>query len=86
MEQGEINMGILSFVKKLFGMGDGARSDSGNGRGNGKPREGDRVLVCVECKKNFIFEAGEQKFYKMRGLSEPKRCHGCRNRGKRRRR
>jgi hypothetical protein len=49
---------------------------------------GDKVLPCVQCKKDFLFEAGEQAFYKERGLQEPKRCPDCRkqNRGGRFRR
>jgi len=36
-------------------------------------------LVCIECKKTFVFSTGEQDFFNSRGLSnEPKRCPHCR--------
>ena len=34
-------------------------------------------LTPLKC-RNFIFTAGEQKWYKGRGYSQPKRCPGCR--------
>lgn len=38
----------------------------------------DKTLVCVECGKEFIFSAGEQKFYAEKQLmNEPKRCKAC---------
>lgn len=63
-------MGLLSLVKRLFGVAG----------------EGDRRLVCAECGGGFLFEAGEQAFFAERGLTEPKRCPDCRkkNRGRRR--
>jgi CxxC-x17-CxxC domain-containing protein len=39
----------------------------------------DKVLVCVDCGKEFIWTAGEQEFYAERGFqNEPKRCPDCR--------
>ena len=38
----------------------------------------DRTLRCSECNKNFVFEAGEQEFFKSKGFQEPKRCPRCR--------
>lgn len=39
----------------------------------------DKVLICVECGKEFIWTAGEQEFYAERGFqNEPKRCPECR--------
>jgi CxxC-x17-CxxC domain-containing protein len=36
-------------------------------------------IICIECKTNFVFSAGEQGFFLSRGLSnEPKRCPHCR--------
>lgn len=61
-------MGILGFLKKLFGMG-GA----------------DKNLICVDCRGGFVFEPGEQAFFAERGLSEPKRCPGCRKQSRGRR-
>lgn len=38
----------------------------------------DKVLVCRDCGKEFIFTAGEQEFYAEKGFSEPVRCPECR--------
>ena len=70
-------MGILEFFKKIVGKGE----DKENGNGH----EGDLQLSCVDCSKTFTFEAGEQKFFKARGLTPPKRCGSCRSKKKRRR-
>jgi hypothetical protein len=43
----------------------------------------DLKISCAECGNTFRFEAGEQAFYKSRGLSIPKRCPDCRSRFKR---
>ena len=43
----------------------------------------DLKLSCAECGGTFRFEAGEQAFYKSRGLSVPKRCPECRSKFKR---
>lgn len=43
----------------------------------------DKTLVCQDCSKEFIFTAGEQAFYKEKGLdNEPKRCKECRDKRK----
>ena len=43
----------------------------------------DKALVCQDCGNEFVFTAGEQEFYKEKGLdNEPKRCKECRNRRK----
>lgn len=40
----------------------------------------DKVLVCKECGKEFVFTAGEQEFYAQRGFTnEPQRCKECRD-------
>ena len=40
----------------------------------------DRTLICVACKKEFVFSVGEQQFYAEKGLaSDPKRCKPCRD-------
>jgi hypothetical protein len=61
-------MGIMQFIKNLF---------------KKKMQAGDRLLGCQECRGEFVFEAGEQAFFKERGLSEPKRCPSCRKRNRR---
>lgn len=41
----------------------------------------DKTIVCREndCKKEFVFTAGEQKFYAEKGFNnEPTRCPECR--------
>jgi CxxC-x17-CxxC domain-containing protein len=39
----------------------------------------DKVLICAECGKEFVWTAGEQEFYAERGFqNEPKRCPECR--------
>ncbi len=43
----------------------------------------DKVLTCRDCGTEFVFTAGEQEFYKERGLSkDPQRCYSCRKRRK----
>ena len=43
----------------------------------------DKTLVCQDCGKEFIFTAGEQAFYKEKGLdNEPKRCKEFRDKRK----
>ena len=35
----------------------------------------DKTLTCVDCGCEFTFTAGEQQFYREKGLdNEPKRC------------
>lgn len=39
----------------------------------------DKNLTCKECGASFVFTAGEQEFYKSKGLqNEPGRCPDCR--------
>lgn len=39
----------------------------------------DKVLVCRDCGKEFLFSAGEQAFYAEKGFqNEPTRCRNCR--------
>jgi len=39
----------------------------------------DKLIRCVSCGEEFVFTAGEQEFYKNRGLAhEPTRCKSCR--------
>jgi CxxC-x17-CxxC domain-containing protein len=38
----------------------------------------DRVIPCVDCRQDFIWTAGEQVFFRDKGLSNPpKRCKPC---------
>lgn len=39
----------------------------------------DKALRCRECGREFVFTAGEQEFYQLKGLlNEPARCQECR--------
>lgn len=38
----------------------------------------DKTLTCKICGDTFVFTAGEQTFYRDRGLVEPRRCPACR--------
>jgi CxxC-x17-CxxC domain-containing protein len=39
----------------------------------------DKSLVCRDCSAEFVFSAGEQEFYQLKGLlNEPGRCPACR--------
>lgn len=43
----------------------------------------DKVLVCKDCGKEFVFTEGEQAFYKEKGFTnEPTRCADCRKANK----
>ena len=44
----------------------------------------EKIIVCVDCKEEFVFSVREQEFYKEKGFeSEPKRCWNCRKEKKR---
>ena len=35
-------------------------------------------ILCIDCGKDFVWTAGEQKFYRDKGLQNPpKRCKDC---------
>ncbi len=39
----------------------------------------DKALQCRDCGREFMFTAGEQEFYQLKGLlNEPARCPECR--------
>ncbi len=39
----------------------------------------DKTLHCRDCGQEFVFSAGEQEFYQLKGLmNEPGRCPNCR--------
>lgn len=43
----------------------------------------DKVLVCKDCGREFVFTAGEQEFYAEKGFkNEPSRCKECRDQRK----
>lgn len=38
----------------------------------------DRVINCIDCTSEFVWTAGEQAFFKTKGLENPpKRCKDC---------
>ena len=40
----------------------------------------DKTLVCRDCGGEFVFSAGEQEFFALKGLqNEPGRCPSCRS-------
>lgn len=39
----------------------------------------DKTLICKDCGNEFVFSAGEQEFYAIKGFqNEPTRCKNCR--------
>lgn len=38
----------------------------------------DKHITCIDCKKEFVYTARDQEFYKVHGYVEPKRCKACR--------
>ena len=39
----------------------------------------DKILICKDCGKKFLFTVGEQEFYRNMGFeTKPKRCCNCR--------
>jgi hypothetical protein len=40
----------------------------------------DKVLICSDCKKQFVFTIWEQKLFGQKGWAEPRRCPVCRQR------
>ena len=40
----------------------------------------DKIIKCKNCGENFVFSAGEQRFYAEKGFdTEPTRCRKCRH-------
>lgn len=61
-------MSFFSALKSLLGFSSAPLS----------LKPGDKMLVCEDCRSNFVFDAGEQAFFKSKGFTEPKRCPKCR--------
>ena len=40
----------------------------------------DLMIECIEedCRREFVFDVGEQKFFKEKDFHPPKRCPSCR--------
>ena len=45
----------------------------------------DQTLTCVDCGREFAFDAEEQEFFREKGFDPPKRCKECRRANKARR-
>lgn len=60
-------MSFLSAIGRLFGFSS-----------TKSLAPGDRLLPCEDCGKEFVFDEGEQRFFKAKGFSDPKRCPRCR--------
>lgn len=38
----------------------------------------DKILICTDCKEEFVFPASAQEYFSGRGFTEdPKRCKSC---------
>ncbi len=61
-------MSFFSALKSLFGLSSGPKA----------LQPGDKMLHCEDCNSSFVFDAGEQAFFKSKGFTEPKRCPKCR--------
>ncbi len=45
-----------------------------------EPEYEDETLVCKECGNEFVFTAGEKRFYAQKGFqNKPKSCKPCRD-------
>jgi hypothetical protein len=43
-----------------------------------------RVLVCVDCREEFVFPISAQEYFEEQGYAhQPKRCKACHSRFKR---
>lgn len=40
--------------------------------------ENDQEIICKDCGQAFIFTERDQKFYKEKDYTPPKRCRSCR--------
>lgn len=38
----------------------------------------DKILICIDCKEEFVFTASAQEYFAGRGfMDDPKRCKSC---------
>lgn len=40
--------------------------------------EKDIEIICIDCRKPFVFTVSEQRYFRDRQLFQPKRCPACR--------
>ncbi len=67
-------MGLLTIIKRIFGFASK----------KGAMGPGDRMLRCIDCSGEFVFDEGEQHFFQLKGFTDPKRCPRCRKKIKHR--
>jgi len=46
---------------------------------NQAPNPDDQTLKCIDCRQDFIFTVGEQRFFTERNFTPPRRCKPCRD-------
>jgi len=39
----------------------------------------DEIITCCDCGEFFLWTVGEQRYYKSKKLSPPRRCKHCRD-------
>lgn len=39
----------------------------------------DQTMSCVDCGNEYTFTEKEQEYFKLKGLTTPKRCKPCRD-------
>ena len=42
----------------------------------------DKLITCTMCDKEFIWTVGEQRFYKIKEIDQPKKCKQCKSQEK----
>lgn len=42
----------------------------------------DQTITCKDCRSQFMWTVGEQRFYKEKGFMPPARCKSCRDKRK----
>lgn len=50
----------------------------GRNKPNGQSEYQDMKIFCADCDQEFTFTVEEQRFFRSKGLSIPKRCQPCR--------
>lgn len=53
-------------------------SDQSNQPDTVNPENGNIIKVCISCGERFVFDTGEQEFFRSREFDPPKRCPLCR--------
>lgn len=56
---------------------DGDKQSTGE-----KRNDGDEVVACVECGKQFVWSQKDQQRFAEKGWARPKRCQDCRDKAR----